>query len=100
MKEEIIADCLAELGNITRLKIFRYLVKAGHKGASVGDIQTELAIPNSTLSHHISKLLHVGLIKQRRDGRTLYCLPQYKILDEIIAFLREECCINENCQKG
>jgi len=99
MKEEIIAKRLTELGNITRLKIFRYLVKAGHKGASVGDIQTELAVPNSTLSHHISKLRHVGLVKQHRDGRTLYCQPQYEILDELIAFLREECCINEKGQK-
>ncbi|NOQ37066.1 MAG: metalloregulator ArsR/SmtB family transcription factor [Methylococcaceae bacterium] len=99
MEEEIMAKRLAELGNITRLKIFRYLVKAGHQGAAVGDIQTELAVPNSTLSHHISRLVNVGLIKQRRDGRTLYCLPQYAILDELIEFLREECCINENnCQ--
>lgn len=100
MKEELIAKRLAELGNLTRLQIFRYLVKAGHSGAAVGEIQAELKIPNSTLSHHISRLVNVGLIKQQRDGRVLYCFPQYKVLNETIEFLREECCINENkCHK-
>ncbi len=112
MQEQIMAKRLAELGNITRLQVFRYLVKAGHQGAAVGDIQAALDVPNSTLSHHISRLLQVGLIKQRREGRTLYCLPQYEVLNETIDFLREECCINQpnsqaecglnetNCQKG
>lgn len=100
MNDELMAKRLAELGNMTRLQIFRYLVKAGHNGAAVGDIQAVLNVPNSTLSHHISKLINVGLIKQRREGRTLYCVPQYAILNETIAFLREECCINEeNSQK-
>ncbi len=96
MKEEIIAKRLAELGNITRLRIFRHLVKAGHSGAAVGEIQAKLQVPNSTLSHHISRLVNVGLVKQRRDGRVLHCLPQYAVLDDTIDFLREECCINEN----
>ena len=91
------AKSLAELGNIHRLSIFRYLVKVGDKGAPVGDIQKELAIPGSTLSHHIHRLINVGLIRQLRESRTLYCVPQYEVLTKIIHFLMSECCTGGNC---
>lgn len=86
------AHRLAELGNTTRLAIFRYLVKAGHQGAPVGQIQKEFGIPGSTLSHHISRLVRVGLVEQRRESRTLHCIPQYEALTELIDFLQAECC--------
>lgn len=89
------AKQLAELGHETRLGIFRYLVKGGHKGVPVGELQTELEVPGSTLSHHISRLVGVGLVVQQREGRTLYCIPQYDELDGLIHFLQDECCIND-----
>jgi ArsR family transcriptional regulator, arsenate/arsenite/antimonite-responsive transcriptional repressor len=92
MNQEDAANRLAELGNVTRLGIFRYLVKAGHDGVSVGQIQKEFDIPGSTLSHHISRLVRVGLVKQVRESRTLYCVPQYGVLTDLIGFLQEECC--------
>lgn len=92
MKHEDAANRLAELGNTTRLAIFRYLVKAGHDGVPVGQIQKELEVPGSTLSHHISRLVRVGLIRQVRESNTLYCLPQYEVLTELIDFLQSECC--------
>lgn len=92
MKHEDAAKRLAELGNTTRLSIFRYLVKIGHKGAPVGQIQKELGVPNSTLSHHISRLVSVGLIRQVRESRILYCVPEYEALNELIDFLKSECC--------
>ncbi|MBJ7537187.1 ArsR/SmtB family transcription factor [Marinomonas transparens] len=95
MEIEIAAKRLAELGHSTRLKIFRYLVRGGKQGVPVGEIQAALGVPGSTLSHHITRLVSVGLVMQKRDGRTLYCVPQYKELDGLIAFLKEECCINE-----
>lgn len=97
MQTEIAANKLAELGHPTRLEIFRYLVKGGRQGIPVGQIQSRLEIPGSTLSHHISRLVSVDLVKQRREGRTLYCVPQYRQLDELISFLNEECCVNEAC---
>lgn len=96
MQLEIAAKRLAELGHETRLRIFRHLVRGGHQGVPVGEIQTSLEIPGSTLSHHISRLINVGLVVQRREGRTLYCIPQYEELDGLIGFLKEECCINES----
>ena len=91
------ANCLAELGHETRLSIFRYLVKMGKEGVSVGDIQKELGIPGSTLSHHISRLSHVGLIRQERSSRTLFCIPQYEKLQGLVDFLVAECCQGETC---
>lgn len=96
MQVEVAAKCLAELGHTTRLEIFRYLVKGGRKGVPVGEIQSALGIPGSTLSHHITRLVSVGLVNQRREGRTLYCVPQYAELDAVVDFLKEECCVNES----
>jgi ArsR family transcriptional regulator len=98
MENEIAAKKLAELGHITRLSIFRYLVKVGDQGAPVGQIQEELDVPGSTLSHHISRLVSVGLIKQVRESRTLYCIPQFEALDDLIEFLKSECCTEAKCK--
>jgi DNA-binding transcriptional ArsR family regulator len=68
------------------------LVKAGHKGLSVGELQEELSIPGSTLSHHISGLVSAGLVSQKREGRVLHCIPTYDTLDNVLHFLQEECC--------
>ena len=95
MQIEIAAKRLAELGHPTRLQIFRHLVKEGNQGAPVGDLQSALDIPGSTLSHHITRLISVGLVKQRREGRTLFCIAQYEKLDELMNYLQDECCINE-----
>ncbi len=100
MKHENAAKCLAELGNTTRLSIFRYLVRMGDDGAPVGQIQKELNVPNSTLSHHISRLVSAGLIRQERESRILHCIPQYQILTELIDYLQAECCTGNKCEIG
>lgn len=85
------AAVLAELGNGTRLTIFRLLVHAGPEGLAVGDIQSRLGIPWSTLSHHIARLVRVGLVEQVRDGRTLLCRPRHGTLNGVMTWLTEEC---------
>jgi DNA-binding transcriptional ArsR family regulator len=92
MEIENVADILAELGNPIRLKVVRLLVKAGRDGVPVGRIQAELAIPASTLSHHLNHLKAVGLIKQRREHTTLWCVMHYELLEGAMAFLTNECC--------
>ncbi|MGL6404949.1 ArsR/SmtB family transcription factor [Aeromonas veronii] len=86
MQLEEVAKALKELGHPTRLFIFKHLVKAGEQGLPVGELQKQLAIPASTLSHHIAALVSVGLVKQNRESRTLLCVSQYAVLEEIIAF--------------
>lgn len=92
MELEIVAKALKELGHPTRLCVYKHLVKAGYDGLPVGKLQEELGIPGSTLSHHISGLVSAGLIRQQREGRTLYCVPQYDMLEGVIGFLQDECC--------
>ena len=91
----LVAARLAELGHPTRLSIFKMLVKCGNDAVSVGDIQQEISIPGSTLSHHIAKMVKVGLIKQIRESRTLYCVPQFEALEQVFSFLQDECCVNQ-----
>ncbi len=95
MELEAVAKALKELGHPTRLAIYKHIVKAGFTGMPVGDIQEALGVPGSTLSHHISNLVKVGLLSQRREGRTLYCVASYDNLEGVINFLQDECCINE-----
>jgi len=92
MELELAAKRLAELGHATRLGIFRHLVRCGPDGCRVGDVQEALAIPASTLSHHLSRLVAVGLVEQRRDGRLLHCFPNFDAFNETITYLTEECC--------
>jgi DNA-binding transcriptional ArsR family regulator len=93
MNDEQLAKCLAELGNITRLKIFKLLVQAGDKGLTVGLIQDKLQVPGSTLSHHITKLVSADLLRQEREGRTLHCIANYEILDSVVNELKNQCCV-------
>src|SRR3546814_14714909 len=67
MKLERAAAQLEALGNPTRLKIYRVLVRAGAEGLPVGRIQKKLAIPGSTLSHHCKRLIETGLVTQERQ---------------------------------
>ena len=89
------ARLLSQLGNITRLKIVRELVRAGNSGLTVGEIQKMLDVPNSTLSHHINHLRGVGLVRQERESTLLRCFVDYEIIDRVVRFLTEECCVAE-----
>nr|WP_257266009.1 helix-turn-helix domain-containing protein [Endozoicomonas sp. ONNA2] len=86
------AKVLKELGHPARLGVYKRLVKAGESGLLVGDLQKELKIPGSTLSHHLSALMSVGLIRQVREGRTLFCIPQITLFQQLLGFLHDECC--------
>ncbi len=88
MTEENLANCLAELGNITRLRIFMFLIKIGDEGTPVGSIQEHLKIPGSTLSHHLTKLASVNLISQQREGRILYCRANYEVINIVLDQLK------------
>ena len=97
MDIDIVAKALKELGHPTRLTIYKSVVRAGYQGVAVGALQEKLGIPGSTLSHHISSLVSAGLISQRREGRTLFCVAEFEKLQSVIGFLQDECCIDEEC---
>ena len=86
------AGCLESLGNEKRLSVFRQLVRSGPDGLPVGQLQSHLDIPGSTLSHHVAHLVNQGLVIQAREGRVLRCTANYGRMNELMAFLTEECC--------
>src|ERR1700687_1634318 len=92
MKLDDAAAHLEALGNPTRLKIYRALVRAGDAGLAVGRLQDKLKIAPSTLSHHIKTLMVVGLVNQVRDATTLVCHANYEVMRSLVNFLVAECC--------
>jgi ArsR family transcriptional regulator, arsenate/arsenite/antimonite-responsive transcriptional repressor len=92
MNLEIAASQMESLGNPTRLRIYRMLVRAGIDGLPVGGLQQRLDIPASTLSHHCKKLVDTGLVTQERNGTTLICRANYKAMSALVGFLADECC--------
>ena len=92
MKIDDAAAHLEALGNPTRLKIYRALIRAGSAGMPVGRLQDRLKIAPSTLSHHIKSLMVVGLVTQVREGTTLVCHASYDVMRGLVDFLVAECC--------
>jgi DNA-binding transcriptional ArsR family regulator len=86
------ADMLAAMGSEARLRIVRLLLAAHPSGLHAGEIQHELGIPASTLSHHLDKLKHEGLIAVRREQRNLRYTASSEALGELLGFLYAECC--------
>ena len=86
------ARCLEALGSPVRLEIFRLLVQAGRGGALGGELQTHLGIPASTLSHHLARLVRVGLVTQERQSRNLICRADYARMQTLLGYLSDNCC--------
>jgi ArsR family transcriptional regulator len=86
------ADMFSALGTEARLRIVRALLTAHPEGMIVGDIQEELEIPNSTLSHHLEKLKSEGLVKVQRESTFLRYTANTAGLQELLTFLYAECC--------
>jgi DNA-binding transcriptional ArsR family regulator len=98
MKIDDAAARLEALGNPTRLRIYRTLVRAGGAGSSVGKLQSRLDLAASTLSHHLKAMIAVGLIVQERQGTTLICRANYEMMRGIVDFLVDECCAESSCE--
>jgi DNA-binding transcriptional ArsR family regulator len=91
-REQAAADALAALGNRTRLRIFKLLVRAGPSGANVGAIQRMLNVPATTLAHHLGTLTSAGLVGQERRGREVICTANYKAVADVLDYVKGECC--------
>jgi ArsR family transcriptional regulator, arsenate/arsenite/antimonite-responsive transcriptional repressor len=86
------ADMFAAMGAEPRLRIMQLLLTAHPQGLVVGDIQEELQIPASTLSHHLDKLKNEELVNVRREGTFLWYTANLEALQEVMNFLYAECC--------
>jgi ArsR family transcriptional regulator len=97
MKIEKAAKQLEVLGNPTRLQVYRTLVRAGDGGLPVGHLQKKLGIAASTLSHHLHRLILMGMVTQERQVTTLICRANYPAMHSLVGFLVDECCIDARC---
>src|SRR5712691_6888100 len=85
------ADMFSAMGTEPRLRIMQALLSAHPEGLVVGEIQEELDIPNSTLSHHLDKLKNEDLVQVRRESTFLRYTANTEALQELLQFLYEEC---------
>src|SRR5437870_3514613 len=86
------ADMFAAMGTESRLRIMQLLLSAHPDGMVVGEIQEELGVSASNLSHHLDKLKNEGLVHVAREGTFLRCTANTQALQEILSFLYAECC--------
>jgi DNA-binding transcriptional ArsR family regulator len=92
MEKTDAVTALAALAQDTRLDVFRLLVRAGADGLPAGQIGERLGLPSATLSFHLNQLRHAGLVTFRRDGRSLIYAAAYAAMNDLLAYLTENCC--------
>ena len=93
------ADMFSAMGTEPRLRIMQLLLSAHPEGLVVSEIQDELEIPGSTLSHHLDKLKNEDLVQVERKGTFLRYRANTEALREILQFLYAECCTRNKAMK-
>jgi len=93
------ADMFSAMGTEARLRIMQLLLSAHPEGMVVNEIQEELDIPNSTLSHHLDKLKSEDLVSVRRESTFLRYSANTTALQELLGFLYAECCTRNKAIK-
>lgn len=90
-------EALSALAQHSRLQIFRALIAAGPPGLAAGVIGAQLGIPPTTLSFHLAQLAHAGLVRTERRGRSIIYRAHFETMNEVIAYLTENCCGGAAC---
>jgi DNA-binding transcriptional ArsR family regulator len=83
---------LSALAHDARLEVFRLLVKAGPDGLAAGEIARVLNTASNTLSAQLLILSNAGLIRARRDGRSIIYAVDFDAMSGLLVFLTEDCC--------
>jgi DNA-binding transcriptional ArsR family regulator len=86
------AKRLGSLGHENRLELFKVLVQAGEAGMTIGELQTALDRPASTLAFHLRELVAADLVTQQKEGRMVRCRANYAALNEVLQFVKQDCC--------
>lgn len=97
MKLSDATHSLAALAQESRLTIFRLLVQAGPEGMNAGAIAEAVGIPAATLSFHIAQLVRADLVTARQESRFIYYSANFPAMDDLIAFLTDNCCQGGSC---
>lgn len=92
MEIETAVACLGALAHPGRLEVFRMLVQTGVMGMAAGDIARRQGVPPNSLSANLAVLAHAGLVRSRRQGRSIIYTAEYDRMRELLGFLMEDCC--------
>ena len=92
MESETAVTHLSALAQESRLAVFRLLVQAGDAGMAAGELAGRLALPAPTLSFHLAQLKGAGLVRCRRESRSLIYTANYAAMNALLAYLTENCC--------
>ena len=92
MQLPVAVEALSALAQGSRLAVFRLLVRAGAEGLAAGDIAREIGARPNTLSTHLTILGHAGLVRARREGRSIIYSADYGTMRGLLGFLVEDCC--------
>ncbi|MEM0907271.1 MAG: metalloregulator ArsR/SmtB family transcription factor [Pseudomonadota bacterium] len=92
MDDTSAAQSLAALGHEARLKLFRLLVRAGPNGLNIGEIGRVMAVPPSTLAHHLGTLVSAGLVIQEKRGREVINKADFSAMKGLLHYIEAECC--------
>jgi DNA-binding transcriptional ArsR family regulator len=92
MKKSSVITALGALAQETRLDIFRLLVEKGPEGLPAGEVGQRLGQPSPTLSFHLNQLRFAGLVSSRRESRSIIYSANFKMMNELLAYLTENCC--------
>jgi ArsR family transcriptional regulator len=92
MKSDIAIKRLSAIAQEARLDVFRLLVKAGPEGMAAGGIARKLGVPANTLSAQLLVLSNAGLVRARRDGRSIIYAINFDAMRDLLVFLTEDCC--------
>ena len=93
------ADMFAAMGTESRLRIMQLLLSAHPEGMVVGEMQSELGLSGSNMSHHLDKLRTEGLVSVTREGTFLRYIANTEVLQELLSFLYAECCTRNKAVK-
>ena len=86
------AEQLSALGHPVRLQILRFVVQSGNGGAAAGEIQAQVDLPASTLSHHLKRLVDARLLITRSEGTFHLYAADYGALRGLTDYVWEDCC--------
>ena len=97
MEKQAVLSALAALAQETRLDVFMRLVQAGPAGMPAGALATELGASPATLSFHLKELRIARLVRSAREGSSIRYAPDFGVVQEMVAFLGENCCRDSVC---
>ncbi len=96
MEKEAVIGALGALAQETRLDVFRRLVEAGRRGLPAGELASALGVAPATLSFHLKELRSARLVTRERRGRSLRYSPDFAVIADVVAYLGENCCRDED----